>query len=260
VEEAIDLLRSQLRVIGAVTMREISAQQAHLMYGYVWALVDTLLTILGFLILRLVLRGFQTPGMPPATYLLTGALPWFMFMALLSVPEAAIKRNKKLLSLPVVTELDLVIGASVQVFMTYTIVFVLATTVSSVWEQSPFPREPLGIMLLFLAIWVIGVSLGLILIPLDRTYPPAHKFVSFILRFGLFVSSVFLSISKFPTYDWPYLTWNPMLHVEELLRQYWFASYVSPVGRPSVIIEWSVILFTLGLVCERYARTRLSVR
>lgn len=252
-------VQTHLRVIGAVAMREINSQQASLAYGYAWAIVDVGLSVLGLLIIKLVIRAFNPPGLPPATYILSGSLPWFMFSSLYGQGGTAIRRNRNLLSFPIVSELDLIIGSSIQRAMTYAIALIVATTISSVWEQSPFPRLPLGIMLLVLACWILGTSFGMVMMLLDQVYAPASKFLGVVLRFGLLLSGVFIPITRFPTYIWPYLTWNPMLHVEELLRQYWFANYVSPVGDPNVVIEWVVGLTAFGLLCEKYTRSRLPL-
>src|ERR1700722_14249960 len=120
----IKLISTQLRVIGAIAIREINAQQSTLMYGYAWALVDTGLAVLGLLVLKLVLRGFNPPGLPPATYILSGALVWFMFQHMYALPAQAISRYKRLLSLPLVTELDVVLAASIQIFTTYSITLI----------------------------------------------------------------------------------------------------------------------------------------
>jgi capsular polysaccharide transport system permease protein len=254
------LIETQIRVIGALAIREINAQQASLMYGYAWALIDTALAVAALLIMKLVLRAFNPPGLPPATYILSGALPWFMWSTLYTSTSMVIGRNKKLLSLPVVTELDLVLASSVQVVMTYAITLVVVTTISSAMEQSPFPHDPLGIMLLLLAIWAMGISFGLFIMLINRIYSPAMKFLGLPLKFALFLSSVYIPITRFPGYVWPYLDWNPMLHIEELIRQYWFVNYVSPVGRPMYVFEWVIGMIAVGLLCERYCRRRLPIR
>ncbi len=253
------LIRTQLRVIGAIGIREINSQQASLMYGYAWALIDAALSVLALLAMKLVLRAFNPPGLPPATYILCGALPWFMWSALYSSSGPAIAKNRKLLSLPIVTELDLVIGNSLQVMMTYSVVLVITTVISSYLEQSPFPRFPLGIFLLLLSIWVMGVSFGMVLMLIDRVFKPAGKFIGLFLRLSLFLCGVYIPITRFPSYVWPYVDWMPMLHVEELLRQYWFRSYVSPVGSPVYIIECTVGMLAFALLCERYARRRVPI-
>jgi capsular polysaccharide transport system permease protein len=256
----IKLISTQLRVIGAIAIREINAQQSTLMYGYAWALIDTGLAVLGLLIMKLVLRGFNPPGLPPATYILSGALVWFMFAHMYDLPGQAIAKGKRLLSLPLITELDLVCAGAIRIFMTYTITLIISTTISSYFEDSPFPRFPLGVMLMVLAACLLGLGLGFVLLLINRAYAPAGKFIVFPLRFGLFLSGVFLPLTKFPSYVWPYLTWNPMLHVEELLRQYWFYAYVSPVGSTLLIAQWIVGLLAFGLLCERYSRVRVPAR
>jgi capsular polysaccharide transport system permease protein len=221
--------------------------------------VDTGLAVLGLLVMKLVLRGFNPPGLPPATFILSGALPWFMFTHMYNLPTAVISKNKKLLSLPIVTELDLVFAAAIQSFITYTIMLIITTTISSYYEDCPFPRLPIGVMILVITCCLIGLGLGFVFLLLNRIYPPASKFIGFFLRFGLFLSGVYLPLTRFPSYVWPYLTWNPMLQVEELLRQYWFYTYISPVGNPLRIAEWVLGLLAFGLLCERYTRVRVPV-
>lgn len=251
------LMHRQLHVIGAIAIREINGQQASLMYGYAWALVDTALAIMGLLLMKLVLRAFNPPGLPPATFVLSAALPWFLWSALYNSPAGAIQRNRGLRSLGIVTELDCIVGSSIQIMVTYFITLVATTTISSWLEEASFPYFPLGILLLLFAIWIMGLSFGMVLMLLTRAYAPAGKFVSFVLRPMLLLSSVYIPITRFPGYVWPYLTWNPMLHAEELLHAYWFKNYVSPVASPSYLAECVLGMAAFGLLCERYMRRRL---
>jgi capsular polysaccharide transport system permease protein len=257
----IEQITRQLRIVGALAIREVNSQQTTLMYGYAWALVDVGLSLLGLIIMKIVLRNFNPPGLPPITFILNGAIPWFMFQHMYMLPSSVISKNKRLLSLPIVSELDLVFGGAIQIFVTLTIVMIVTTTISSWIENSPFPRLPIGVMLLVITCCLIGLGLGFVFLLLNRVYPPASKFIGFILRFALFLSGVYIPLTRFPSSVWPYLTWNPMLHVEELLRQYWFYSYVSPVGPGSLplIAEWTLGLLAFGLLCERYTRVRVPV-
>jgi capsular polysaccharide transport system permease protein len=253
------LLKTQFDVVKALALREIQSQQANLAYGYGWVLFDITLSFIGLLILKLVIRAFNVPGLPVITYLVTGLIPWFLFSSAYIAPAAAIKRNQRLLSLPGVTPLDLVLGSSLQLLCTYGLFFLVAATVSSFYEKSSFPHFPLGVILLFLSCWLIGVSFGLVLMVLTRLYAPAGKFVGFFMRFAMITSGVVISIKMFPESIWPYLSWNPMLHVEELIRVYWFPGYASPVANPAYILECVVVLMCAGLLLERYVRRRLPV-
>jgi capsular polysaccharide transport system permease protein len=252
-----NVLQTQLRVISALTIREINSQQQNLMYGYAWALVDIALMIGGMLVMKLAIKAFNTPGMPPAVFIISGIIPWYLFQHGYDVPRSAITRNRRLLTFPIVTELDIIVAAEVQLLVLYGIMYVICATIASAIEQSPMPRSPLAIMLLFFASWLLGVFFGLILLPLHRIYAPMNKFLSFFLRLGMFLSGVFLTISFFPGYVWPYLTWNPMLHVEELIKTYWFSTYRTPVGQSMYVVECLLGMAVTGLLCERYVRRRL---
>ncbi len=253
------LLKTQFDVVKALALREIQSQQANLAYGYGWVLFDVTLSFIGLLILKLVIRAFNVPGLPVITYLVTGLIPWFLFNSAYTAPAAAIKRNQRLLSLPGITPLDLVLGSSLQLLCTYGLFFPVAAAVSSFYDKSPFPHFPLGVILLFFSCWLIGVSFGLVLMVFTRLYAPSGKFVGFFMRFAMITSGVVISIKIFPESVWPYLSWNPMLHVEELIRVYWFSGYASPVANPVYILECVVGLMFAGLLLERYVRRRLPV-
>ena len=53
---------------------------------------------------------------------------------------------------------------------------------------------------------------------------------------------------------WPYLTWNPVLHCMEMLREGWFVTYTSPVADPDLCPGVVLGLLLLGLSLERYQR------
>lgn len=248
----------QFRVIHALTLREMQSQQANLVYGFGWVFFDAFLAFAGLLIMKMAIRGWAgTPGLPPITFLVSGLIPWLMFTSSYQIPDGAIKRGQSLLQLPVVTELDLVCAALLRNFLTYTILFIILAVGASFYDGARLPRFPLGVMLLFLSMAVMGMAFGLMLMILSRLYAPAGKFVGFFMRFAMIFSGVIFQITMFPPTVWPYLTWNPLLHIEELLRTYWFYSYHSPVGSPAYVAETLIGMVFFGLLLERYARRRL---
>lgn len=252
------LLRMQLQIIGALTIREVQAQQSNLAYGFVWVLFDAFLAFAALLIMKLAIRGWGgIPGVPPVTYLVSGLIPWLMFSSVYHVSDGAIKRGKNLLLLPVVTELDLVLASSFRIFITYSLLFV-PLAIFAAWYDDfwKFPRFPLGIMMLFVCMCIMGIGFGLILMLLSRLYQPAGKFVGFFMRFSMIVSGVIFQISMFPPVVLPYLAWNPLLHVEELIRTYWFTSYHTPIGSPAYVAVSLLVMTFLGLLVERYVRRR----
>ena len=249
--------KAQLRVLTALTIREIQAQNSSLDYGYAWALIDVCISIAAITVLKVFIKALSPAGMPPVLFLVSGILPWLTFSTTATAVEAAITRGKRLMLLPNITPLDLVLAKSLQIFCTYGSVFLGVAIAVSYLEHVGPPRSLPGVVLLYIYSWVFGIAYGLVTMPLTRVLPPAGKIIGVVWRFGLLFSGVFFVITMFPQYTWGYLDWNPMLHVEELMRTYWFSAYQTPVGSPLYLAEWLGAVGLLGLSLERYVRHRV---
>jgi capsular polysaccharide transport system permease protein len=251
------LIKTQFRVIHALALREIQSQQSNLAYGYGWVFFDAFFSFAALMFMKFAIRGFNRPGVPPVTFIVSGLIPWMLFQSTYSMPGGVINRGKNLLQLPMVTELDLVFGSALRIFITYAILFVVLATIAGFYENTGFPIFPLGVALLFITMSLLGIAFGLILMTLNRLYAPAGKFTGFFLRFMLIASGVIISLTQFPTVVWPYLLWNPLLHIEELMRIYWLPNYHTPIVSAGYVAECAAGMIVFGLLLERYARRRL---
>jgi capsular polysaccharide transport system permease protein len=251
------LIKTQFRVIHALAIREIQTQQTNLAYGYGWVFFDAFFGFAALLIMKFAIRGFNRPGVPPITFIVSGLIPWMLFQSTYTMPGGVISRGKNLLQLPIVTELDLVLASALRIFVTYTILFVVLAVCAGFYEGVGFPLFPLGVVLLFISMSLMGIAFGLMLMTLNRLYAPAGKFTAFFLRFMLILSGVVISLTQFPPSVWPYLLWNPLLHVEELMRIYWLPNYHTPSVSAAYVAEWLAGMMFFGLLLERYARRRL---
>jgi capsular polysaccharide transport system permease protein len=238
----------------------MQGQQAGLAYGFGWVFFDAFLGVAGLMIMKFGIRGFSRPGVPQYTFLVSGLLPWMLFSATYGSPSSAISKGKNLLQLPIVTELDLVFASALRIFLVYTILFVVLATLAAIGDGIGLPRFPLGVVLLYLNMSLMGIGFGFVLTALNRLYAPAAKFTGFFLRFMMILSGVIVSLTLFPPTVWPYLLWNPLLHAEELLRVYWFTNYETPEVSALYVAECSLGVVFFGLLLERYIRRRLPPR
>lgn len=247
-------IKLQMRVIAALAIREMQNENSKLEMGLAWAFIEVLLYV-GFLsMLRVFIKAFMPPDMPPFTFLVLGMLAWQTFSKTYKTLETLLSRSKKLLTLPVVTPLDVALAKAVQLLCTYSIVFVSLSSITSYLEGVGMPRFPLGIILLFLSAWLMGVGFGLFMIPVQRMFPPARWLMQPFTRAMFWTSGLYFVITSIPVQFWAYMTWNPMLHVNELIRTYWFSNYNTPVGSPAYVICWITVLLALGLSMERFIR------
>ena len=93
------LIKTQLRVIHALALREIQSQQASLAYGYGWVMFDAFLGFSTLLVMKFAVRGFNRPGVPPMTYIVSGLIPWLMFQTTYHMQAGVVAKLLKTLEL-----------------------------------------------------------------------------------------------------------------------------------------------------------------
>jgi capsular polysaccharide transport system permease protein len=243
--------------VKALTVREMQASNASYVYGYAWALVEVCISMAALTVLKVFIKALSPPAMPPVLFLLLGAIPWFTFHNTATGMLQIVTQRKKLLQLPHVTPMDLMLSKATLVLCTYGSVFFVALVGADFFEGGEVPRSAAGLVIVYLMSWLAGMGFGMSLMPLVRIFPPGIKLLAVIWRFGLILSGVYFTITSLPSNYWGYLTWNPMLHVSELMRTYWFTSYQTPVGNPFYVAICAFGLLILGLLMERYVRLRL---
>jgi capsular polysaccharide transport system permease protein len=106
----------------------------------------------------------------------------------------------------------------------------------------------------FIALWMLGVSIGFVTGTAMRVFPPIKQFISYTNFINRMAGGMLFVITMFPSEVWPYFTWNPILHCMEMLRDGWFVTYTSPVADPLFVMECILGFLLLGLSLERYQR------
>ncbi len=98
----------------------------------------------------------------------------------------------------------------------------------------------------------------MILCALQRAAPLIVTFINTFLRLGMWMSGVVYAINRLPSWLWPYLRWNPILHLIEGCRSLWTPNFVAPIFDPAYVITIGFVLTTLGFVSERLSRRLLD--
>lgn len=252
-----EFFAAHLRVVKALTVREMQASNSSYVYGYGWAIAEVCISMAALIVLKVFIHALSPPGMPPVVFLLLGGIPWFTFHNTAGGMLMVVSTKRKLLQLPQVTPLDIMLAKATSVLCTYGSVFFVAVIGADYIEGAGVPRSLAGLVLVYLMSWILGIGFGLCLMPLIRVFPPTLKLLSIVWRFGLILSGVYFTISTIPSNYWIYLTWNPMLHVSELMRTYWFSTYQTPIGSPFFVGICAGGLMIFGLLLERYVRYRV---
>tara|TARA_Y100000034_G_C6856903_1_gene389550 strand:- start:854 stop:1333 length:480 start_codon:yes stop_codon:yes gene_type:complete len=116
-----------------------------------------------------------------------------------------------------------------------------------VMNQTFHVDNPLLLITLFLLLWIFAISMGLIFAIAISFVPEVEKIKSMLTRPLMFISCVFFSLQDLPEEFWPYFTWNPLVHFNELARYACFESYGDRGVSLSFLVEVTVVFLFLSL-------------
>jgi capsular polysaccharide transport system permease protein len=246
--------RTQFNVLRTLAIHNLQGQMKTYNYGFAWVLLEPIIYIAAFrLVRKLFGGGMTTSGMTPLMFYILGVLPlYFCLNGFKSY--AVLASSSNLLSFPRVTRSDLAIAEGVASFAVYFLLFWLIAVPVSIYEGVWPPQNVIPILFALVVSWVMGLAVGFALSGFYQVFPPLKQFVGYIVFGFRMISGFFFCIVMIPVEYWPYLTWNPLLHITELVRDAWFESYVSPIASPMFVVECAVGLLLLGLSVVRYMR------
>lgn len=249
---------SQILVIKALFNREVITRFGEYQLGFVWMLLEPLLSVLiiGFLIGSF--GGRAVPEIPYPFFVLNGKLLLNLFTGPLNSSLNAMKANKGLLIYPNVRALDPFIARFVYELMTTLFSFSVFCVVG-MWIGIDVSLGHLDTLAAcYLITWLMGCGLGLILAVATAHYKEVEKVVDVILSPLVFISAV-----MFPTFALPaslqrILLFNPLVHVIELSRKALFPFYNAEGTNLFFPFATAIVVVALGLMLFHSNRNFLS--
>ncbi|NJC88965.1 MAG: ABC transporter [Desulfuromonas sp.] len=249
-----DGLKTQVRVVRALMLRETKTLFGKHKLGYVWAFIQAAFLILIFWALRS--RGNMHPpfGISSAVFLLGGFIPWFFFSEAVNRSINAIGGNMALLAYPQVFPLDLIIARTLLVGATYFCVMVLFLALLGLYGYPVTLDQPAMVLLSLALTLALSFGVGSICSALNVMQPTTARIVPMLLRIMFFTSGLFFSLSELPLSLQEILYYNPLSHVIELLRNGFASSYPRSFVSLPYVTGFALVTLALGLLLERYSR------
>jgi capsular polysaccharide transport system permease protein len=244
----------QYRVLKALVLRDMAARHGASRLGPLMGIMMPIIT-LSSMMMMFGLRGKMVPSdFSLGVFVVTGYPLWQGFLGMSNKVMGAAARSDPLLMFPQITQLDLILSCIILEAATNTVIFVLLCIgVTIVFSSAP-PADPIGVLLCYWGCMWMGSALGMILCSIQRSAPLIVTFLMTFMRFGMWVSGVVFAINKLPQFLWPYLQWNPILHLVEGARSLWNPAFDAPIFDPNYVIAIGFVLTTLGFVLERITR------
>lgn len=249
----------QIRVIGALALRETRTRFGGHVLGYAWALAEPLFWIATFYGLFLLVDRTSPERLDVVSFLATGIVPYELVMKTQDRVSNAVSGNKALLFYPQVQPLDLVYARVALELATYVVVLAIILGVNGlVTGQVDIGSIPVLVSGLLLAA-VLGGSLGLVLCSLQIVVPTIERMKGPVMRPLFWMSGIFFTVHVLPSRLREVMLWNPILHCTELVRAGWFRGYRAEYASPVYVLCWILGLLFVGLTLERSVRHRIEV-
>ena len=244
-------LEVQQAAVKALFLREIKTRFGKYRLGYLWAILEpaahllVLLTIFGFIMHR------TMPDISFPVFLLNGLIPYFLFSSIATRSIGAIEANQGLFNYRPVKPIDTIISRAMLETLIYGGVYVVLMTIVGFMGEVFSITNVVNLVLTWGLLVIFSFGLGLMFMVLGKSFPETEKFLPILIKPLYFISCIMFPLHAVPKEYWPYLLWNPIVHVVELSRESVVNGYVSEGVSLSYLTFCALSILFLGLALYR---------
>lgn len=233
-------------VIFALFLRELQSKFND-KFGLGWAFLEPFAFIFALSFLRGLISGGDIHTVPLFIFMMIGMVGLQSLTTCLQSVSTSVRRNKPLYAFRQVQPISAILTAGFLEFSVKVVVVLLLSLALFLMGETFEIHDPLLLIFLFLLLWVFSISIGLIFAIAAAFVPEVDKIKSMLTRPLMFISCVFFSLQDLPEKFWPYLTWNPLVHFNELARYACFESYGHKGVSLIFLIAVTVVFLFLSL-------------
>lgn len=250
--------RTQLRVISALLMREVLTRYGRHNIGFMWLFVEPMLFTLGITAFWSLAGLHRESPIPIVAFAVTGYSTVLLWRNMPGRCVNAIEPNLALMYHRNVRVIDIFAARLLLEAAGATIsFFVLATIFASLgWMQAP--QDVLKVLIGWIMLAWFGASLALFLGSLssrselvDKLWHPT-SYMLFPLSGAAFM------VEWLPRQAQDAVSWLPMVHGVELLRDGYFGSTIRTHYDLGYMLMWCLSLTALGLAQERIVSKQVT--
>ncbi|MBP8024978.1 MAG: ABC transporter permease [Neisseria sp.] len=243
----VESLMIQVRVVGALLMREIITRYGRNNIGFLWLFVEPLLLTLVIVLLWKFLRADRVSSLNIIAFVITGYPMAMMWRNVSNRAIGAIAANASLLYHRNVRVLDTIFARMLLEIAGATIaqIVIMAVLIAIRWID--FPQDVFYMLLAWLLMAMFAVGLGLVICSIAFKFEAFGKIWSTLSFVMLPLSGAFFFVHTLPAQIHQYVLWIPMVHGTEMFRSGYFGSSVTTYENPWYLLLCNLILLLLGL-------------
>ncbi|OSI27926.1 ABC transporter permease [Neisseria dumasiana] len=237
----------QLRVIGALLMREIITRYGRNNIGFLWLFVEPLLMTLLIVIAWKFLKADHLSSLNIVAFVLTGYPMAMMWRNASSRSIGAISANATLLYHRNVKILDTIFARVLLEVAGATVAQIAIMVVLVTLRWVAVPNDIFYMFLAWVLMGLFALSLGLIVCSIAFKFEVFGKLWSTLSLIMLPISGAFFFLSSLPYQIQSYFKWIPMVHGTEMFRQGYFGSAANTLENPWYLLLCNLVMLWIGL-------------
>jgi capsular polysaccharide transport system permease protein len=248
-------LRRQIEVMNALIYRETLWRFGRRSLGLIEEAGSIVIHVFVFSVMRIIAGIELHDGMETVPFTATGVYTYWLFRTGIATVASSVFLTSRYMSFPIVTPLDValargLVNVGVYIGIAFATFWVLEMT-----GYSKAIANPVGVLLILATSGLFGIGCGLVSAGIFH-FVPIMRTVVFIggLRFLSLVSGTFFVFPDIPFRLRPYAVWIPLLHMNDKMREAYFATYHADWASPRYIAIWVVCSVVAGLIVERGLR------
>lgn len=247
----------QMRVLGALLMREIITRYGRHNIGFLWLFIEPMMFSIGITILWS-FTGMSKGIIPVAGFALTGYSAIVLWRNMVGRLASTSSANKGLLYHSQVKILDLIFSRAFLEAAGVSISLIgLSFTFTAIGLMT-LPVDPFQtVMAWFLLVWFV-IAAGMIAAYAGETSELFDRVWHVMMYLTLPFTGAFSMISWWPHAVQEILLWSPMVHAVEMLREGYFGVGVNAIYSIFYLMSCNLILTLVGLVLIRKIRRNLE--
>jgi len=250
--------RIQMRVIGALMLREMGTRFGRDNLGYLWLFLEPMM--LGGAIGGMHgVSGHELPGgLEPFLFWVMGYIPFYLFRGIINRAPHGIAGNQSLLYHRRITVLDIMISRHLLEFAAVgTATALYALFFGAIMDE--WPREP-GLLVLGMVL-MLGLAHGIaLLIAAGSVYTELFERVTHLATYiSMGFTGAFFMVFWLPTEMQKAALTVPTVHCFEIVRRGLYGTLVPTFFDIPYVVGWIAGLNFLGMVAVRKARRHLIV-
>lgn len=210
--------RVQVRVIGALIIREMQTRFGRENIGFLWMIVEPAMLALGITIIHYVISVPLPEGLQPVPFYLSGYVPFMLFRYNAVRASNTILSNRVLMYHRQVKPIDLVLAAaSLELAVSLLVLFMLLY--GAAWAGfSIWPERPLLLVVGILMMWWLAIGVSMIIMALGQFFPFTARLIPAFMYLTMPFSGMFFRIEWLPSRLREIFVWIPIPQIVDICR------------------------------------------